>query len=124
MIVSGEVLVSLASLLASTTASRKLQGVDVSVLLVFWQNWATRGRPDASNGTAGSSVRFTKYVPVRRVPAGGAAAMVKVTPLLVALPTLTRTFPLVVHGTGATILVLVQLEGVVAMPLKVTVFPV
>jgi hypothetical protein len=50
--------------------------------------------------------------------------MVKVTPLLVELPTLTTTFPLVVHGTGATILVLLQLDGVVATPLKVTVFPV
>jgi hypothetical protein len=47
---------------------------------------------------------------------------VKPTPLLATPPTVTRTFPAVAAlGTGATMLVALQLVGVAAVPLKVTV---
>jgi len=47
---------------------------------------------------------------------------VKVTPLLARLPTVTTTGPVVTPaGTGATIDVALQLVGVAAVPLKVTV---
>jgi hypothetical protein len=47
---------------------------------------------------------------------------VKLTPLLATPPTVTTTFPVVAPaGTGATMLVLLQLVGVVAMRLNVTV---
>ena len=56
--------------------------------------------------------------------AGIAVAEVTVngTPLLATPPTVTTTFPVVAPlGTGATMLVALQLEGVAAVPLKVTV---
>jgi hypothetical protein len=47
---------------------------------------------------------------------------VKLTPLLATPPTLTATFPVVASaGTGATMLVALQLVGVAAMRLNVTV---
>jgi hypothetical protein len=49
-------------------------------------------------------------------------ATVKLAPLLANPPTLTRMFPVVApEGTGATMLVPLQLVGVAAVPLKVTV---
>ncbi len=46
----------------------------------------------------------------------------KLTPLLATPPTVTTTFPVVApFGTGATILVALQLVTVAAVPLKVTV---
>jgi hypothetical protein len=49
-------------------------------------------------------------------------ATLKVTPLLATPPTVTTTGPVVApDGTGATMLVLLQLVGVAAVPLKVTV---
>lgn len=51
----------------------------------------------------------------------GGGIKVKRTPLLARLPTVTATFPVVAPlGTGTTILVALQLEGVAAVPLKVT----
>jgi hypothetical protein len=104
-------------------ASRKLQGDDVSVLLVFWQNWLKMGLLDESNGIVGSAVVLTKKVPVPEVFVAVGAAMAKFTPLLCVPPTATMTFPDVVHGTGATILLLVELDGVDVTPLNVTVLP-
>ena len=47
---------------------------------------------------------------------------VNVTPLLVMPPTVTTTLPVVApEGTGTTMLVALQLVGVAAMPLNVTV---
>src|SRR5262245_58077139 len=117
MMVSGVVLVSFASPLAFTTASRKLQGDDVSVALVFWQNWASTGLPLVSRGTGGSSVRLTKYVPVRSVPAGGGAATVKVTPLLCIPLTVITTFPVFVKGAIALTALGFQLVTVPVTPL-------
>jgi len=52
----------------------------------------------------------------------GGKVTVNVTPLLACPPTVTATLPLVApFGTGAVILVLVQLVGVAVVPLKVTV---
>src|SRR5947208_10017433 len=52
----------------------------------------------------------------------GAVETVKLTPLLATPPTLTTTLPVVAPvGTGATIEVALQLVGVAAVPLKVTV---
>lgn len=52
----------------------------------------------------------------------GGTITVKATPLLARLPTVTTTFPLVAPlGTGATMLVVLQLVGVAAVPLNVTV---
>jgi len=49
-------------------------------------------------------------------------ATVKLTPLLATPPTVTTTFPVVAPaGTGATMLVALQLVGAAAVPLKVTV---
>src|ERR1700680_2456123 len=49
---------------------------------------------------------------------------VKFTPLLCTPPTVTTTFPLVAPaGTGATMLVALQLVGVGAVPLNVTALP-
>ena len=46
----------------------------------------------------------------------------KLTPLLAAPPTVTTTFPVVAPlGTGTTMLVALQLVGVAAVPLNVTV---
>src|SRR5260370_18842825 len=55
--------------------------------------------------------------------AGLAAVTVKLTPLLATPPTVTTTFPVVAPaGTGATMLVALQLVGVAVVPLNVTVF--
>src|SRR2546426_1172743 len=75
-----------------------------------------------------------KFVPVivTGVPAGpdvglksemfGGGPTVKFTPLLASPPTVTTTFPFVAPvGTGATMLVTLQLVGVAMVPLKVTV---
>src|SRR6202023_113064 len=52
----------------------------------------------------------------------GAEATVKATPLLAKPPTVTTTFPVVAPlGTGVTMLVALQLVGVDAVPLNVTV---
>ena len=54
---------------------------------------------------------------------GLVAVTVKPTPLLVCPPTVTTTFPVVAPvGTGATMLVPLQLVGVATVPLNVTVF--
>ena len=51
-----------------------------------------------------------------------AGAIVNATPLLLTPPTVTTTFPVVApFGTGATMLVVLQLAGVAAVPLKLTV---
>lgn len=53
---------------------------------------------------------------------GAGTVTVKFTPLLVTPPTVTRTFPVVAPvGTGATMLVAVQLVGVAVVPLNLTV---
>src|SRR5215469_9723795 len=53
---------------------------------------------------------------------GAAAVTVNATPLLATPPTVTTTFPVVAPlGTGATMLVALQLVGVAAVPLNVTV---
>lgn len=55
---------------------------------------------------------------------GGGGGTVKVTPLLVRPPTVTTTLPVVASfGTGTTMLVALQLVGVAAVPLNVTVLP-
>jgi hypothetical protein len=66
------------------------------------------------------------YWPLRSVslplPQEEATVTVKPTPLLATPPTVTTTFPVVAPlGTGATILVALQLVGVAAVPLNVTV---
>ena len=53
---------------------------------------------------------------------GAGTVTVKFTPLLITPPTVTRTFPVVAPaGTGATMLVAVQLVGVAVVPLNLTV---
>src|SRR5258708_16797134 len=53
---------------------------------------------------------------------GAGTVTVKLTPLLATPPTVTTTFPVVAPaGTGAVILVALQLVGVAAVPLNVTV---
>jgi hypothetical protein len=53
---------------------------------------------------------------------GAAVVTVKFTPLLATPPTVTTTFPVVAPvGTGTTMLVGLQLVGVPAVPLNVTV---
>src|SRR5947207_95265 len=53
---------------------------------------------------------------------GASTVTVKLTPLLATPPTVTTTFPVAAPlGTGATILVALQLVGVAAVPLNVTV---
>jgi len=53
---------------------------------------------------------------------GPGAVTVNATPLLAAPPTVTTTLPVVAPlGTGAAMLVALQLVGVAASPLKVTV---
>ena len=53
---------------------------------------------------------------------GAGTVTVKLTPLLAWPPTVTTTFPVVAPvGTGATMLVALQLAGVAAVPLKVKV---
>jgi len=59
---------------------------------------------------------------LRLVMLGAGAVTVKLTPLLATPPTVTTTFPLVAPaGTGATMLVALQLVGVAAVPLNFTV---
>lgn len=59
---------------------------------------------------------------VRVVVVGCAPVTVKDTPLLATPPTVTTTLPVVAPvGTGATMLVALQVVGVVAVPLNVTV---
>ena len=61
-------------------------------------------------------------VGLRLVMLGAGTVTVKLTPLLATPPTVTTTFPVVAPlGTGATILVALQLVGVAAVPLNVTV---
>jgi hypothetical protein len=53
---------------------------------------------------------------------GGGTVTVKLTPLLATPPTVTTTFPVVAPvGTGTAMLVALQLVGVPAVPLNVTV---
>src|SRR6267154_1328908 len=53
---------------------------------------------------------------------GAGTVTVKLTPLLATPPTVTTTFPVVAPaGTGATMLVALQLVGLVVVPLKTTV---
>src|SRR5277367_210351 len=94
-------------------------------------------------GVAATPLNFTvlvpcvdpKFVPVivtavptgpvvglRLVIAGADAVTVKLTPLLATPPTVTTTFPVVAPlGTGTVILAPVQLVGVAATPLNLTV---
>jgi len=61
-------------------------------------------------------------VGARFVMLGGGTVTVKVTPLLATPPTLTTTLPEVAPtGTGTAMLVALQLVGVAAVPLNVTV---
>ena len=61
-------------------------------------------------------------VALRLVMLGAAAVTVKFTPLLAIPPTVTTTFPVVAAlGTGTTMLVALQLVGVPAVPLNLTV---
>src|SRR5205814_317674 len=61
-------------------------------------------------------------VGLRLVMLGAGTVTVKLTPLLATPPTVTTTFPVVAPlGTGATILVALQLVGVAAVPLNFTV---
>jgi hypothetical protein len=58
----------------------------------------------------------------RLVMLGAGTVTVKTTPLLATPPTVTTTFPVAApFGTGATMLVALQLVGVVAIPLNLTV---
>jgi hypothetical protein len=58
----------------------------------------------------------------RLVIVGNGTVTVKLTPLLACPPTATTTFPVVAPlGTGAAMLVALQLAGVAAVPLKVMV---
>jgi hypothetical protein len=64
----------------------------------------------------------TPDVGFKPVTLGPGTATVKLTPLLATPPTVTTTFPLVAPaGTGATMLVALQLVGTAAIPLNVTV---
>ncbi len=61
-------------------------------------------------------------VGLRVVMAGAGVVTVKLTPLLATPPTVTTTFPVVAPvGAGTTMLVALQLVGVPAVPLNVTV---
>src|SRR5438477_570986 len=61
-------------------------------------------------------------VGLRLVMLGAGTVTVKLTPLLATPPTVTTTFPVVAPpGTGTPILVALQLVGVAAVPLNVTV---
>ena len=61
-------------------------------------------------------------VGVRLVMVGGGTVTVKLTPLLATPPTVTTTLPVVAPvGTGTAMLVALQLVGVAAVPLNVTV---
>src|SRR5438552_15330733 len=61
-------------------------------------------------------------VGLRLVMLGAGTVTLKLTPFLATPPPVTTTFPVVAPlGTGATILVALQLVGVAAVPLNVTV---
>src|SRR5438093_11612638 len=65
---------------------------------------------------------MTPDVGFRPVTLGPGPVTVKLTPLLATPPTVTTTFPVVAPpGTGATMLVALQLVGVAAVPLNLTV---
>lgn len=67
-------------------------------------------------------VPITPEVGLRFVMLGGGTVTVKGTPLLALPPTVTTTLPVVAAaGTGTTMLVALQLVGVPAVPLNVTV---
>jgi len=69
-----------------------------------------------------TDVPMTPETGFKLVMLGAGTVTVKLTPLLAAPPTVTTTFPVVVPaGTGATILVALQLVGAAAIPLNVTV---
>jgi hypothetical protein len=69
-----------------------------------------------------TEVPTTPDVGFRLVIVGVAVVIVKLTPLLAAPPTVTTTLPVVAPlGTGTTMLVALQLVGVAAVPLNVTV---
>src|SRR5712692_6336679 len=69
-----------------------------------------------------TDVPTTPEVGFKLVMLGGGGVTVKLTPLLATPPTVTTTFPVVAPlGTGATMLVPLQLDGVAAVPLNVTV---
>lgn len=72
-----------------------------------------------------TTVPIVPEVGLRLLIAGVACvATVKATPLLTTPPTVTTTFPLVAPaGTSATMLVAVQLAGMAAVPLNVSVLP-
>src|SRR5438445_1561000 len=73
----------------------------------------------------GAPVASVKYLPLALALIGNLAVpdeTVKVTPLLAVPPTVTRTFPVVAPaGTGATMLVALQLVGVATVPLNASV---
>src|SRR5713101_7957506 len=69
-----------------------------------------------------TDVPTTPEIGFKLVMLGGGGVTVKLTPLLATPPTVTTTFPVVAPlGTGATMLVPLQLDGVAAVPLNVTV---
>jgi len=69
-----------------------------------------------------TDVPRTPDVGLRLVMLGGGTVTVKLTPLLATPPTVTTTFPVVAPlGTGTTMVVPLQLVGVAAVPLNVTV---
>jgi len=69
-----------------------------------------------------TEVPTTPDVGFRLVMLGGGTVRVKVTPLLATPPTVTTTLPVVTPaGTGTAMVVALQLVGVAAVPLKVTV---
>jgi hypothetical protein len=69
-----------------------------------------------------TDVPATPEVGLRLVIVGTGAVTVKVMPLLAAPPTATTTLPVLAPlGTGATILFALQLVGVAAVPLNLTV---
>ena len=69
-----------------------------------------------------TDVPITPDVGFRLVTLGGGTVTVKGTPLLALAPTVTTTLPVVAPtGTGTTMLVALQLVGVPAVPLNLTV---
>jgi len=69
-----------------------------------------------------TAVPTTPDAGLKLVMLGAATVTVKLSPLLATPPTVTTTFPVVAPvGTGATMLVALQLVGVAAVPLNVTV---
>jgi len=65
---------------------------------------------------------FVRTAVCMLVMLGAGGVTVKLTPLLATPPTVTTTFPVVAPaGTGVTMLVALQLVGVAAVPLNLTV---